>query len=438
MAILTSAPRGTQDILPENTYKWQYVQKTLLETASLFGFEEIRTPTFEHTELFLRSVGDTTDVVNKEMYTFLDKGDRSITLRPEGTAGVARAAIENGIINGALPLKLSYMINCFRYEKKQKGRFREFNQFGVEMYGANSPIADAEVIALANECYNILGLDNIRLEINSIGCPECRKKYHEALKQYLGDNKEHLCPTCHERFDKNPMRILDCKEEKCKEITKNAPLMLDYLCDDCKAHFEQVKSMLDNAKINYTVNPTIVRGLDYYTRTVFEFICTDSKGDDIVAGGGGRYGGLLNEIGGPDLEGIGFAMGIERVLMLMEDQHCDFPERLTCDVYIIPMGTNAINKAFVLANSLREEGFAAQCDLIGKSVKAQMKYANKIGAKYTMVIGDSELEGQKAKLKCMYNGEEIEVSIGDDFRDTIYDVIMESSLEALHEAAEKL
>ncbi len=438
MAIITNAPRGTQDILPSESYKWQYVQKTLLETANLFGFEEIRTPTFEHTELFLRSVGETTDVVNKEMYTFLDKSDRSITLRPEGTAGVARAAIQNGLVNNALPLKLSYMINCFRYEKRQKGRFREFNQFGVEMYGANSPIADAEIISLARECYNVLNIQNIRLEINSIGCPECRKKYHEALKKYLAENKENLCGTCHERFDKNPMRILDCKEPKCKEITKNAPLMLDYLCDDCKNHFEEVKTLLDSANIEYKVNPTIVRGLDYYTRTVFEFICKDKDGDDIVAGGGGRYAGLLQEIGGQNLEGIGFAMGIERILMIMEDQKTDFPEKQTCDVYIVPMGEKATVKAFVLANSLREEGFFAQCDLLGRSLKAQMKYADKIGAKYTMVIGDNELENEKAQLKCMYNGNITEISIGSDFSDKIYEVIMESSYAALADAAEQL
>ena len=433
---LTNAPRGTKDILPKDTARWQYLENTLRNTAELFGFKEIRTPTFEHTELFLRSVGDTTDVVGKEMYTFMDKGDRSITLRPEGTAGVARAAIERGLLGDALPLKLSYIINCFRYEKSQKGRYREFNQFGVEMYGAVSPVADAEVIALVREIYEVLGIRNMRLEINSIGCPHCRAEYHKALRAYFESVKEQLCGTCHERLEKNPMRILDCKSEVCGRLAKDAPVVLDYLCDDCKTHFEQVKNILSTSGIEYIVNPTIVRGLDYYTRTVFEFIYTDKAGDDIVAGGGGRYGGLLKELGGPDYEGIGFAMGMERLLMVMEDQGCDFPPEAGCDVYLVPMGETATAKAFQLANLLRADGFNAQSDLMGRSVKAQMKYANKIGAKYTIVLGDNELENNKAQLKSMFSGECVDIPLDDNFSDVIYEKIMETAYANLEKATE--
>lgn len=436
MTPLTNAPRGTKDTLPKETPLWQYVERTLLETAELFGFREIRTPVFEHTELFQRSVGETTDVVGKEMYTFTDKGDRSITLRPEGTAGVARAAIERGLLGDALPLKVSYVINCFRYEKPQKGRYREFKQFGVELYGAPAPAADAEMIALVQEAYDTLGVRDIQVEINSIGCKSCRAEYHKALRSYFEASRDRLCETCHERLEKNPMRILDCKSPVCGEIAANAPKMLDYLCPDCTEHFAQVKSLLTASDIAYTVNPAIVRGLDYYTRTVFEFVYTAPDGSKSVCGGGGRYGGLLAELGGPDLEGIGFAMGLERLLEVMQQQGCEVPPAPTCDVYLAPMGEAAAVKAFKLANLLRADGFFAQSDLMGRSLKAQMKYADKLSAKYVLVLGDNELAQNEAELKCMQSGVKRTIPLDERFSDAIYQEIMDTAYADLEKAVE--
>lgn len=415
MALLTTAPRGTRDILPKDSRTWQEIEQILRETAELYGFLEIRTPVFEHTELFQRSVGETTDVVSKEMYTFTDKGDRSITLRPEGTAGVCRAVVENGLLGDALPLKVSYNISCFRYEKPQAGRLREFHQFGVEMFGAESPAADAEMIALARELLKNTGaLDsgNIHLEINSIGCPTCRAEYHRALKKHFSAKRECLCGTCQERLEKNPMRILDCKSPVCQEIAADAPKILDYLCDDCRSHFEQVKNLLDAAGIEYEVNPTIVRGLDYYTRTVFEFVSTGIGAQGTVCGGG-RYNGLVEEIGGPAVCGIGFAMGLERLLLTLGDSKPDYGPNADCDLFLISRGEQAMVKSFQLANQLREEGIAASSDLMGRSIKAQMKYANKINARYTLVIGETELETGEAQLKRMSDGSVTTVSIAD-------------------------
>lgn len=434
MALLTTRPRGTNDFLPGETSRWQYLERTLLSTAELYGFHEIRTPTFEHTELFARGVGDTTDVVTKEMYTFLDKGERSITLRPEGTAGICRAAIENGLLGDALPLKVSYVFNCFRYEKSQRGRFRQFHQFGVECYGANDAVTDAEIISLAWECMQTLGLKNVKLAINSIGCPECRKKYHEALMHYFEDKQEKLCATCRERMAKNPMRILDCKSPVCKEIAKDAPTMLDYLCDDCADHFEKVKALLTAADIPFVVEGDIVRGLDYYTRTVFEL---SAPGIPALCGGG-RYGGLSRQLGGPDVEGIGFAMGLERLLMAMQEQGCEFPEPQRCDLYIASMGAAAAEKAFALTSALRREGYAVQCDLMGRSVKAQMKYANKIAASYSMVLGDNELAEQKAQLKYMADGSAKEITLGEGFIEAFEAEMMNGYFAAAADAAEKL
>lgn len=434
MAILTTRPRGTNDFLPGETARWQFVERTLLSTAELFGFSEIRTPTFEHTELFQRGVGDTTDVVSKEMYTFTDKGDRSITLRPEGTAGIARAAIENGLLGDALPLKVSYAINCFRYEKNQRGRFRQFHQFGVECYGATAPVTDAEIISLAWEGMEALGLKGLRLELNSIGCPTCRAEYHKALKAYFSAREGELCETCRERLQKNPMRILDCKSPNCQEIAKGAPQVLDYLCDDCRTHFNKLQALLTSAKIPFTVNPGIVRGLDYYTRTVFEISIPDFP----ALCGGGRYGGLVKELGGPDVEGIGFAMGLERLLMVMQEQGCEFPEEQGCDLYIASMGEEAAEKAFGLTTLLRREGFCVQCDLMNRSVKAQMKYANKIGAKYSMVLGGDELAKNEAALKAMATGESKPILLDDSFVTAFYDEMMNGYYTETAEAAEKL
>lgn len=410
MAEINKAPRGTNDVLPEESYKWQFIEQKLLETAGLYGFKEIRVPVFEHTEVFIKNVGDTTDVVQKEMYTFTDKGDRSITLRPEFTAGVMRSIVENSLTAGALPVKVCYLGGCYRYEKPQAGRLREFHQFGVECIGAASPAADAEVISLASQLLSDIGIKKISLEINSIGCPVCRAEYHKALKAYFEAKSGELCGTCQDRLERNPMRILDCKSPVCSSIAKEAPVVIDFLCDDCKAHFEAVKAYLDAMNIEYKVNPRIVRGLDYYNRTVFEFVSGDIGAQSTVCGGG-RYDGLLENMGGQAQPGLGFAMGVERLLMVLESQNAEIPTAKPCDIYIAPMGEDASLKATVLCKELRDEGFEAQTDIIGRGLKAQMRYANKLGARFTLVLGDSEIETGKAKLKCMENGEETEVDI---------------------------
>ncbi len=434
MALLTNAPRGTQDVLPSQSGRWKYLEKTAMETAALFGFKEIRTPLFEHTELFTRSVGDTTDVVQKEMYTFQDKGNRSITLRPEGTAGVVRAAIQNGLLGDALPVMASYVVSCFRYEKPQAGRLREFHQFGVEMLGAAAPSADAQVIALANEIFKVLGVEGLRLELNSIGCPQCRAAYHQKLVEYFNGYKDKLCETCLGRLEKNPMRILDCKNPECKEIAKNAPKIIDFLCDDCRGHFEGVKTRLSAMGIDFVVNPTIVRGLDYYTRTVFEFVSENIGAQGTVCGGG-RYDGLIGMLGGKETPALGFAMGLERLLLLMDKTGCSFPEEPKCDIYIASMGEAASVKACELAMRLREEGFFAQCDSMNRSLKAQMKYADKIGARYTLVIGDNELETGVAKLKNMATSQQIDVSFGEDgLLTAIYEADKDETIQQIAES----
>ncbi len=430
MAEINKAPRGTNDVLPSDVYKWQYVEKELIDTAALYGFREIRVPVFEHTEVFTKSVGDTTDVVQKEMYTFRDKGDRSITLRPEFTAGVIRSVIENSLTAAALPVKVCYVGGCYRYEKPQAGRLREFHQFGVECIGAASPSADAEVICLANSLLRNVGVKRVSLEINSIGCPECRARYHAALKEYFTARESELCETCRDRLGRNPMRILDCKSPVCGEIASGAPVMLDYLCDECAAHFEGVKTRLDSVGVEYKVNPKIVRGLDYYTRTVFEFVSGDIGAQATVCGGG-RYDGLLEQMGSQPTPALGFAMGVERLLMVLENQEAELPKPSECDIYIAPMGDAASIKAAMLCEELRAEGFEALCDVVGRGLKAQMRYANKIGALYTVVLGDSELENGRAKLKCMETGDETEIEL-----EKIVEAIYEKKIAALAESFE--
>lgn len=432
MALITRSIKGTQDVLPSESYKWQYIEATCLETARLHGYSEIRTPVFEHTELFTRGVGDTTDVVQKEMYTFTDKGNRSLSLRPEMTASAVRSAIEHGLINDALPVKDCYIASCYRAEKPQAGRMREFHQFGVELFGAPSPAADAEIISLANATLTELGIKGYTLEINSIGCPTCRAEYHKALKEYFNAHKEQLCETCLDRLDRNPMRIIDCKVPDCHEIAKDAPRMIDYLCDDCRAHFDSVKKYLDAMGIAYTVNPSIVRGLDYYTRTVFEFISSDLGAQSTICGGG-RYDGLFKQLGGPDTPSLGFGMGLERVMLVMEAQGCEFPAPEKTMIYLAPMGEAAVVKCMELCAKLREEGFSAQTDLNNRSVKAQMKYANKLGAKYTVVIGDSELESGIVKLKNMETGEQTEVTLDTGIIETLYDLGINDTMARLNE-----
>lgn len=423
MELITKTPKGTMDKLPEDIYKWHTVEKIAKETAEAYGCKEIRTPTFEHTELFQRSVGDTTDVVQKEMYTFKDKGDRSITLKPEGTAGAVRASIEHGLINGALPVKLFYFTRCFRYEKAQKGRLREFNQFGVEVLGANSPVSDAEAISMVDDILKRLGLEDISLEINSIGCPTCRAAYQKALKEYYSQYNDQLCETCLERLERNPMRLLDCKSEICHKFAEGAPIILDYLCDDCKEHFEKVKTALDAMNIKYKINPKIVRGLDYYTNTVFEFI-SDRIGSQGTVCAGGRYNGLVEEVGGNATAGLGFAMGLERIIMVMEEQGCEFEPAKACDLYIASLDEKAATYAATLVHQLRQFGFWAECDLVGRGLKAQMKYADKIGAKFSMVIGDNEIEQGKAEIKNMESGEKLLVSICKDFAEKVNTILM--------------
>ncbi len=414
MELITKAPKGTQDVLPGQSEKWQAIENVLRDEAALYGFHEIRTPVFEHTELFQRSVGETTDVVQKEMYTFRDKGDRSITLRPEGTVGAVRAFLEHGLFSAALPQKLWYETSCYRYEKMQKGRLREFHQFGVEMFGAADAMADAEVISIADSIFRRLGVKNLTLEINSIGCPACRAQYTQALKDYFGQYKDELCETCLERLEKNPMRLLDCKVPRCHEIGLQAPSILDYLDDDCRAHFETVKQALDALGIAYRVNDRIVRGLDYYTRTVFEFTTTD-LGSQATVCGGGRYDGLVAQMGGPATPALGFGMGLERLLLLMEAQGISFPAAQGCDLYIGSIGGAARQKAFALAGALRESGVAATFDEMGRGVKAQMKYADKIGARFSMVLGDNELSEGKAEIKNMQTGEKTSVPLDENF-----------------------
>ena len=427
MALVTKSIKGTQDTLPSESYKIQFVEQSVLEIAKNYGYKEIRVPVFEHTELFQRGVGDTTDVVQKEMYTFDDKGGRSITLRPEGTAGVVRSYIEHGLFNEAQPQKVCYLISCYRYEKPQAGRLREFHQFGCECFGTASPAADAELIALVNDIFAFLDVKNIKIQINSIGCPECRKHYHEALQKYFESKKDELCATCLGRLERNPMRILDCKSPVCSEIAKDAPKVTDYLCDECHDHFEKVQQYLDVMNIPYEVNPSIVRGLDYYTKTVFEFVSTEIGAQGTVCGGG-RYDGLVEEIGGNHTPALGFAMGMERLLLLMQAQGIEFPPEAKCDLYIASMGENATLKASQIASDIRGNGMHAQFDIVGRSVKAQMKYANKIGAAYTVVLGDSEIESGKAKLKNMADGEETEIEI-DSLAEELMRITINDSLK---------
>ena len=412
MATIIKAPRGTLDVLPGQSAKWQYIEASARREAARYGFEEVRTPTFEYTELFSRGVGDTTDVVQKEMYTFEDRGGRSVTLRPEGTASVVRMMLQNGLHNEALPLKVFYLISCFRGERPQAGRYREFHQFGAELFGSAAPAADAELISLAASLLRGLGVDRLRLELNSIGCPDCRKKYHAALREYFAARSDELCETCRDRLERNPMRILDCKVESCKEIAAGAPKVLDYICDDCRAHFDEVRGRLDAAGLAYTVNPSIVRGLDYYTRTVFEFV-DDVEG--LTVCGGGRYDGLVEQLGGPALPALGFGMGLERLLMTMEKRGFVFPGKADAGLYVAPLGAPASLRAAALAAQLREKGFAAEYDLTGRSMKAQMKYADKKGFGYVLVLGDNELAAGRAAVKEMRTGQTAELPLDGGF-----------------------
>lgn len=415
MELLTKAVRGTQDILPADSYKWKFIQEVILNEAKLYGFKEIRMPLFEHTELFDRGIGDDTDIVQKEMYTFNDKGGRSLTLKPEGTVSAVRLMLEHGLFNDALPLKMTYITPCYRYEKPQAGRYREFYQFGVEVFGTGAPAADAEIICLANTLFERLGISNLSLEINSIGCPHCRKNYQIALKNYFSAYKNELCSTCVERLNRNPMRIVDCKNLECQKIAAGAPNIIEFLCDDCKKHFDNVKNYLNSSDIKYKVNPKIVRGLDYYTKTVFEFVAETDEQRDLVCGGGGRYDGLIEEIGGFSMPAVGFGIGLERLLLLMESQKIEIPKPKQCDVFIAAADDASRFKALNFAKILREASFYAEFDVVGRNLKSQLKYASKINARFCLVLGENELSDLKADIKNMSTGEKFSVKLDKNF-----------------------
>ena len=411
--MLSKAPRGTKDITPKDVYKWHYIEKKFREICALYGYEEIRTPIFEHTEVFSRSVGDTTDVVQKEMYTFTDRGDRQLSLKPEGTAGVIRSFIENKMYADTQPTKLYYITPCFRYERPQAGRQRQFHQFGIEVLGSDGPSVDAEVISLAVQFFNELGLKNLSVNINSVGCPKCREAYNKKLKEYLDQKVDVLCETCLERKDKNPMRVIDCKNPQCKENLKDIPFMIDNLCDDCKEHFETLKKYLTEMGIDFVVDKTIVRGLDYYRKTAFEIISNDIGAQSTVCGGG-RYDGLVELLGGPkDISGIGFGLGIERLLLTLENNNIEIENPKSTDIYIATIGDAAKTRSFKIVKDLRANHISADNDHLDKSIKAQFKYSDKINAKYTVVIGDDELANDTATLKNMQTSEQTTIKLSE-------------------------
>ena len=410
---LSKAPRGTKDITPKDVYKWHYVEKKFREICALYGYEEIRTPIFEHTEVFSRSVGDTTDVVQKEMYTFTDRGDRQLSLKPEGTAGVIRSFIENKMYADTQPTKLYYITPCFRYERPQAGRQRQFHQFGIEVLGSDGPSVDAEVISLAVQFFNEMGLNNLSVNINSVGCPTCREEYNRKLKEYLDQKVDVLCETCLERKDKNPMRVIDCKNPHCKENLQDIPFMIDHLCEDCKDHFDKLQTYLKEMDINYVVDKTIVRGLDYYKKTAFEIISNDIGSQSTVCGGG-RYDGLVEMLGGPKgISGIGFALGAERLLLTLENNNIEIENPKSTDIYIATIGDAAKTKSFKLIKDLRTNHISADNDHLDKSLKAQFKYSDKLNAKYTVVIGDDELANDTATLKNMKTSEQTTIKLSE-------------------------
>lgn len=408
--MLTKAPRGTKDILPQETYKWHYVESVVRELCREFGYKEIRTPSFEHTELVQRGVGETTDIVQKEMYTFEDRGGRSLTLKPEGTAPAVRAFIEHSLYSEAQPTKMYYITPVFRYERPQAGRLREHHQFGIEAFGCADSSADAEVISVAMAFLERLGVKNLNVNINSLGCPECRKKYNDALQEYFKQNLSDLCDTCQDRYERNPLRILDCKNPSCIKIGEGAPVIIDYICQDCQTHFNKLKDELEILQIPYVVDPHIVRGLDYYTRTVFEIISEDIGAKSTVCGGG-RYDNLIEECGGPSMPSVGFGLGIERLLLTLESNGVVIPDAEAPVLFIAALGENAKLQSSKIINMLRKERIACSRDIMTRSLKAQMKYANNIKAKYCMVLGDNELNENKAKLKNMESGEEEEIQL---------------------------
>ncbi|OPJ56777.1 histidine--tRNA ligase [Alkalithermobacter paradoxus] len=410
--MLTKAPRGTKDVVPSEAYKWIYVEELFRKVCSLFGYEEVRTPIFEHTELFKRGVGETTDIVQKEMYSFEDNGGREITLKPEGTAPAVRAFIENKLYADAQPTKLYYITPCFRYERPQAGRLRQFHQFGIEVFGSNAPSVDAEVMALAIEFFKRVGLESLELRINSIGCPSCRKEYNNILREYLRNKVDTLCNTCKDRYERNPMRILDCKNPVCNEETVDAPLLINHICTECKDHFEKVRKHLEGMNIKYEIDPKIVRGLDYYNKTAFEIISKDIGAQSTVCGGG-RYDGLVEQLGGPSTPGVGFGMGIERLLLTLENNNINIPKKEGLDIFVVTIGEKAEEYSFKIISQLRQNDISCDKDHIGRSVKAQFKYSDKVNARFTVVIGDDEIEKDTVQLKDMSTSNQYEIKLSE-------------------------
>ncbi len=441
MAFNIKKPKGTKDIIENDIYKWYTVEEVAKDVADSFGFHEIRIPTFEETALFRRSVGETTDVVQKEMYSVVAEDTRGsskkeetipFTLRPEGTAGTIRCMLENGMLSKALPQKVFYILSCFRHDNVQKGRYREFHQFGVEMAGSSLPSADAEVISLAHNVITKLGIKDVELKLNSIGCPICRAKYQEALKEYF--SSKNLCETCKSRLDKNPMRLLDCKDVDCDaHHADDAPVILDYLCEECSEHFEKLQSYLKNLELDYSIDPRIVRGLDYYTKTVFEFVSTNIGSQGTICGGG-RYDGLISQMGGSETPALGFGMGLERLIEVMENQGLEFKESKKCDLYILPMDETIVPFAMKLVKKLRDEGYWIETDTMGRGVKPQMKYANKLGSKYVIVLGDNEINLNQAKLKNMTTGEQIDIALDDTFVQNFSNIVMSDMIGEVSDA----
>lgn len=412
--MLTMGPRGTKDILPKDVQNWRYIENVIRDTCRLFDYEEIRTPIFEHTELFLRGIGSTTDVVEKEMYTFTDRGDRSITLRPENTAAVVRSYLENKLYAETVPSKLFYIGPMFRYDRPQAGRYRQFHQFGVEAIGTQSPMIDAEVILLAVQILNKLGLQDLTLQLNSVGCPTCRKEYRDRLQAFLAEKKDGLCEDCKSRFDRNPMRILDCKHDKCQELTQGAPEIADCLCDECQTHFSAVQEILTAAGVPFILNPRLVRGLDYYTKTAFEIQYAPLGAQSAVCGGG-RYDGLVEECGGNPTPGIGFAIGIERVLLALEKQNLLPSHDQSIDAFVMLLDKNAQAQVegMKVVTALRQHGFSAEIDFAGRSLKAQMKQANRQNARYAILLGEDEIKNNTVMIKNMQTGEQKQGTIED-------------------------
>jgi len=407
-----TAPRGTTDVLPAESPKWEYVESKFREACAIFGYRELRTPTFEHTELFTRNLGETTDVVSKEMYTFKDRADRSITLRPEGTAPAIRAYVEHNLGANLPVTKMYYIGRIFRYERPQAGRYREHTQLGAEAVGSSDPAIDAEVISLAVRFYRTVGLHDFELRLNSIGCPLCRPRYREALIRFAAGKLDKLCPTCATRFEQNPMRMFDCKAPECRNALADAPLLTAYLGDECAEHFDQVRGYLEDLEIPYTLDPRLVRGFDYYTKTAFEFV-SGRLGAQNAIGGGGRYDNLVEELGGPPTPAIGFGIGLERVMVALEKMGVALPVTAGPTAFVATMGEAAHRLAVKLVSELRNHDISADMDYTGRSLKAQMRLADKLGARFTVILGEDEIASGTAVVREMSTSQQNSVPLAD-------------------------